>query len=211
MDRGGSRAVGRREISAAGLVAVSLVLLFLSPPGYFVPGTLVVTSEMIALRLWIRGTPRGRRLPYRDFAAGVISAGVLYGLFFVGNAAVGLANIPGLSSSSKASIYGLIANPSTPVYVQVLVLLFDAVGYEAFFRDVLQRSLQQRWGVVSAPVVALVDSGLHVATLNPLWVATTFVADLVWGVTYFYGKGVRSSTTSHFVWDVAIFLLRPIT
>ena len=51
---------------------------------------------------------------------------------------------------------------------------------------------------------------LHIITLNPLWVVTTFIADSVWGLTYYYSKDLTSSVTSHFVWDLVIFILLPI-
>jgi membrane protease YdiL (CAAX protease family) len=94
--------------------------------------------------------------------------------------------------------------------VQAGVLLFDSVGYESFFRGVLQEKMRPRLGAGAAPAVALLDAGLHLATLNPLWVATTFVADLGWGLTYRYGGRLPASVTSHLAWDVAIFLVRPI-
>jgi len=75
---------------------------------------------------------------------------------------------------------------------------------------VLQKRLSARFGLLSAPAIALLDAAIHVATLNPLWVGATFVTDLVWGVTFHYGRGAQSSFTSHFLWDVAIFILRPI-
>jgi membrane protease YdiL (CAAX protease family) len=56
----------------------------------------------------------------------------------------------------------------------------------------------------------MLDAALHIATLNPLWVGATFVTDLVWGLTYHYGRGTQASFTSHLVWDVAIFIIRPI-
>ena len=68
-----------------------------------------------------------------------------------------------------------------------------------------------RLGLGSVFLVALVDASLHVITLNPLWVVTTFIADSVWGLTYYYSKDLTSSVTSHFVWDVVIFLVLPDT
>jgi membrane protease YdiL (CAAX protease family) len=115
-----------------------------------------------------------------------------------------------MTSAAEGSIYSLIASPVNPIYLQAGVLLFDAAGYESFFRGVLQDRLQTRMGVVAAPVVALFDAGLHLATLNLVWVGATFVADLVWGLTYYYGKGKQSSFVSHFVWDLAIFIIRPV-
>ena len=61
-----------------------------------------------------------------------------------------------------------------------------------------------------AATVALIDALLHVITLNPLWVVTTFIADTVWGLTYYYSKDLTSSGTSHFVWDIIIFIVLPI-
>jgi len=166
---------------------------------------------MIIVSLAI-GLPPGKPgIRIRALVTGLLSAGLLY-LLFLGSAAMLNAFRPlGFTSASEASIYSLIASPSNPLYLQVGILLFDAAGYESFFRGVLQNRLQRRMGWASAPAVALFDAGLHIATLNPLWVATTFVADVLWGLTYFYGKGVQASFTSHFLWDVAIFVIRPIT
>ena len=69
--------------------------------------------------------------------------------------------------SNEGSIYSLISSPSNPITVQLAVLLFDAVGYESFFRGVLQRGLQAKMGVVAAPAIALLDAGLRFATFNP--------------------------------------------
>jgi membrane protease YdiL (CAAX protease family) len=55
------------------------------------------------------------------------------------------------------------------------------------------------------------DAAIHILTLNPIWVGGTFVTDLVWGATYYYGRGLQSSFLSHFVWDLAIFVVRPVT
>jgi membrane protease YdiL (CAAX protease family) len=139
-----------------------------------------------------------------------VSAALLYALFYVGNVAIRTFPVGGLWAGDEASIYSLIVSPSNPLPVQVAVLLFDSLGYESFFRGVLQKRLQSRIGVGAAPTVALLDALLHLATLNPLWVATTFVADLGWGLTFYFGRGLPASLTNHFVWDVAIFLARPI-
>jgi len=191
-------------------VGVALTLLFLAPRKFFVPGTFVATTVMIVAALLTRGFPRKRGASLRGVLLGILSAAGLYGVFFLGNYAVHSLNIPGLGGAQESTIYSLIASASNRLYLQVGVLLFDAVGYESFFRGTLQQGLQERiggWGVV--PVSAL-DAALHIATLNPLWVATTFLADIVWGITYYYGRGFASSATSHFVWDLAIFIIRPI-
>ncbi|MDA4127103.1 MAG: CPBP family glutamic-type intramembrane protease [Thaumarchaeota archaeon] len=200
-----------RTILLAGLAVVvsSMLVLFSIPSGYFVAATFVSTSCMIAASVLI-WHPRTRlKLKIVAVGAGLVSACLLYLVFFAGALAL-KALIPGYSAVSEGSIYSLIASPSNPLPLQVGVLLFDAVGYESFFRGVLQKHLQPKMGVAAAPTIALFDAMIHLATFNLIWVATTFVADLVWGLTYYFGRGFQASFTSHFIWDLAIFTIRPI-
>ena len=206
----GRLAPERRTTAAAALVGGALVALFLIPAPYFVAGTFAVMLLMIVAAYWSGGYSRVHRPSAKQVALGAGSALLLYAVFYGGNAIIHSVQFLGFGAAEQASIYSLISSPSNPVGVQLAVLAFDAVGYESFFRGVLQNRLTPRLGVGAAFAVALFDAGLHVATLNPLWVVTTFVADAVWGLTYYYGRGLPTSLTSHFLWDVAIFVLRPI-
>ncbi len=192
------------------LVAGSLLALFEVPRAYFVAGTFAATTVMIASAYFIR-RPLDRRVKgWKPWALGLASAVILYGVFYGGNLALKSGLIFPASGPQESSIYSLIASPTNPLWVQVAVLTFDAAGFEAFFRGTLQKALAPKLGVWAVPGVALFDSALHIATLNLLWVATTFVADVAWGLTYRYGKGFPASFTSDLAWDLAIFVLRPI-
>jgi membrane protease YdiL (CAAX protease family) len=70
--------------------------------------------------------------------------------------------------------------------------------------------MRERLGVGSPFAVAAADACIHLLTLNPLWVVTTFIVDSIWGLTYHFTRDLSSSMTSHFVWDAAIFILFPI-
>jgi membrane protease YdiL (CAAX protease family) len=191
------------------VVVGSMLVLFSVPRNYFVAATFVSTGCMIGASLLV-GLPRSRpKLLVVALAAGLLSASLLY-LVFVGGALALKTLIPGYSAGSETSIYSLVASPSNPLSLQVGVLLFDATGYESFFRGVLQKQLQPKMGVAAALTIALFDAVIHIATFNPLWVATTFIADLVWGLTYHFGRGFQASFTSHLVWDLAIFVIRPV-
>lgn len=187
-----------------------MLALFTVPRDYFVVMTFISTGCMVGVAFALGGlrTPKGPR--YASIVVGLASAAFLYLVFLLGGVAVDSLHPLGITSASETSIYSLIASPSNPLYVQVGLLFFDSTGYESFFRGVLQKRLQKRMGAAAAPAVALLDAGLHVITLNPIWVGATFVTDLVWGLTYYYGKGMQASFTSHFVWDLAIFVVRPI-
>lgn len=186
-----------------------MVAMFTVPSAYFVAAAFGSTSVMMAAAYALGGL-RPERFSPRAVATGVLSALVLYLVFFLGGAFIDAFHPLGITSASESSIYSLITK-SNPLYLQVVLLFFDSAGYESFFRGVLQNSLTPRLGAASAPAVALVDAGVHLVTLNPVWVVGTFVTDLVWGLTYHYGKGTQASFASHFLWDLAIFIVRPVT
>ena len=192
------------------IVIVSMLALFTVPKDYFVAATFASTTCMLIAAYALGGLRASRPKP-ASIAIGLVTAALLYAIFAAGALAVGTFHPFGVTSASEASIYTLISSPSNPLYLQVAVLLFDSAGYESFFRGMLQNRLRPRLGVAAAPAVALLDAALHIASLNPLWVGATFVSDLIWGLTYHYGRGTQASFTSHIVWDVAIFILRPVT
>ncbi len=201
---------GRRGLFAGlATVIASMLLLFTVPSQYFIAATFVSTSCMVGAAYALGGLAFRRPAP-KPVAVGLLSAAILYGVFYAGAWAVSALHPFGITSASETSIYSLISAPGNPVPLQVAVLLFDSAGFEAFFRGVLQKRLSARFGLLAAPAVALLDAAVHLATFNLLWVFAAFLTDLVWGITYHYGRGTQSSFTSHLVWDVAIFILRPI-
>lgn len=188
----------------------SMVVLFVVPRDYFTAATFFATGFMVLAAYSLGAIKRPPALRYSALGLGLLTAGALYLVFYAGGWAIGSFHPLGISSASEASIYSLIASPGNPLYVQVLLLLFDSAGYESFFRGVLQLRLQSKIGAAAAPAVALLDASIHVITLNPIWVAGTFLTDLTWGLTYYYGKGLQGSFVSHIVWDIAIFIVRPV-
>ena len=193
------------------VVVAAMVVLFVVPAQYFAPATFLATGCMLGAAYFLGAIRRPSGTSFRSLSLGLATAILLYMAFYAGGAFVDAYHPFGMSSASEASIYALIASPSNPLYLQVSLLLFDSAGYEAFFRGVLQSRLQPRMGVAAAPAVALLDASLHLITLNPVWVAGTFLTDLVWGLTYHYGRGLQGSFLSHIAWDLAIFVVRPVT
>jgi membrane protease YdiL (CAAX protease family) len=188
-----------------------MVILFTVPPGYFVAATFASTGCMIVAALFLGALKIPRKARFRAILLGVTTAAALYLVFYVGGAFVDELHPFGITSASETSIYSLVASSSNPVLAQVTVLLFDSAGYESFFRGVLQARLQSRMGPTAAVLIALLDAGLHVITLNPIWVVGTFLTDLVWGLTFYFGSGLQGSFASHYIWDLAIFVLHPVT
>ena len=185
-------------------------VLFALPRPYFVPGTFAATACMLLATLYTGGFARLPKSRALSVALGLCSAALLYAVFVAGSAGISALHPLGIGASDESSIYALIASPGNPLALQVALLAFDAAGYESFFRGVLQKRIQPRFGAGSAMAVALLDGAVHLLTLNPLWVVTTVIADLVWGLTYFYARDLTANLTSHFVWDVMVFIIAPI-
>jgi hypothetical protein len=187
-----------------------MVVLLLVPSNLFVTATFAATICMIIATL-ILGAYRSLFRPSaRSIALGLGIAALLYLVFIGGNAGIASTHPFGISSSNENSIYSLIASPGNPFYLQILVLMFDAVGYESYFRGVLQQRLGTRLGRAAPAGVAALDAAIHIISLNPLWVASTFIVDTFWGYGYRYTKDLTGNVVSHFVWDILIFVLFPI-
>ena len=187
-----------------------MVLLFVVPPSLFVVATFVTTTCMIAVSVALGGYRALFRPSSRSMATGLAVAVLLYLLFIGGNLGIALFHPLGIGSSNENSIYSLIASPRNPLYLQFLVLVFDAVGYESFFRGVLQRRLSAKVGGAAPVAAAAIDAGVHLLSLNPLWVVSTFIVDTVWGYNYRHAKDISGNIASHFIWDILIFVLFPI-
>ena len=192
------------------VVVAGMSPLFVLPRDEFALSTVVATSCMVAVALASGGYRKLFAPTTRTIAAGLVSAGLLYLLFFVGNQAIAALTPLGIGTSAENSIYTLIASPGNPLSLQVVVLAFDSLGFESYFRGTLQTRVGPRLGVGAPFVVAAADALVHVASLNPLWVITTFIADSVWGLTYYRTRDLTASMTSHFLWDLAIFVIFPI-
>lgn len=211
-----NRNVTKREIVGLAIVAIAMITLFIPPPTtYFVFGVFIAAPVMLMITYWLTRFSSLFKPTPKSIAVGLVSASLLYLIFYAGNLAVkNYGNLVGLQSSSETSIYSTIG--AHPIYLQILILIFDAFGFESYFRGTLQNFISNKIKGTSRKksgsvfLTALCDSLIHVVSLNPLWVVTTFIADSVWGLTYRGTKDLSSSVVSHFVWDVVIFVIAPI-
>lgn len=195
-------------------VALSMIILFLHPVSmYFLIGVFVATPIMMLVTFCLTSYRGFFRPTAKSIATGIISAALLYLIFYGGNYLINNFHPLGIQASSETSIYSTIG--THPLYLQLLILLFDGFGFESYFRGALQnffsskiRNQKSKLGAVF--LSSFCDSMIHVVSLNPLWIITTFIADSVWGVTYYHTKDLSSSVSSHIVWDIAIFVVAPI-
>ena len=196
------------QIAGFIVIALSMIEMFTIPREYFVLGSIVATATMIFVTFLLRRIEIPIRFSARRIAIGVATAILLYFVFFLGNAFIKDYSPFGIHATNEASIYSLFS--STPVPLLIVIFFLDALGFETYFRGNLQRLFGAKLGAGVVVLPAFIDALIHFSTLNPLFPATTFVADVIWGLNYKYTKDIYSNYVSHFVWDLLIFLIIPI-
>jgi membrane protease YdiL (CAAX protease family) len=191
------------------IVALTMIEMFRIPKSDFVLGSIVSTTSMICVAYLLLSDQRGLSRPSAlHIIIAVVVAILLYLVFVAGNLGVRAFPVSGLSAAGEQSIYGLFNN--VPVPLLVIVLILDAFGFESYFRGHILSEFSQKIGVWSVFAAAAIDASIHISTLNPLFPATTFVADSVWGFYYYKTRDLSSTILCHFFWDIMIFILIPI-
>ena len=135
----------------------------------------------------------------RDIALGLGSAGVLYGIFQVGDRFA--RSVMPRGSKEIKDIYALrtLAPPA-----EIATRLATVIGpaEELFWRGFVQR----RAGGLAA---AAAYGGVHVVTGNTTLVGAAAIAGIYWGLLRALGMSMPALITSHIAWDIWIFLLAP--
>jgi membrane protease YdiL (CAAX protease family) len=145
--------------------------------------------------------PELRRMRWRkrDLAFGLGSAGVLYGIFQVGDKFA--RSVMPRGSKEIQDIYALrtIAPPK-----EIAARLATVIGpaEELFWRGFVQR----RAGGLAA---AAAYGGAHLVTGNATLVGAASIAGIYWGLLRALGMSMPALITSHIAWDIWIFLLAP--
>jgi membrane protease YdiL (CAAX protease family) len=162
----------------------------------------VVTAYAVAWRRpQIRVTPRA-------LVDGVVSAAVLYVVFYAGHALAPLV-VPG-AHEQVGGIYGL-GDGSSRLWVFLLLFFVTGPGEEIFWRGFLQEALQKRLSPLAGFALATgVYGGVHVFSGNLMLTLAALVAGAFWGALYLWRRDLASLILSHSVWSATIFAVLPI-
>ncbi len=146
--------------------------------------------------------------PVGKILRGIVSAAVLY-LFFVGAGALAKNMFP-LAGREIGRVYALKAGVSSSRILLSLLLVIGP-GEEVFWRAFLQNRAQTHWGGRSGWLAAsALYTAVHLGSGNPLLVGAAAIGGLFWGYLYLRYRSILLNAVSHTLWDVLIFLVRPI-
>jgi uncharacterized protein len=133
-----------------------------------------------------------------DVAIGVVAAGVLYGVFWAGNA--GLRRWRPALAADVDDLYGVRASRRT----MTAVLLVVGPCEELFWRGLVQ----QRSGFVFALVGY---AAVHLWERKPVLVLAAVVGGAYWGALFSWRGTLVAPVVSHALWDLAIVVWCPLT
>jgi membrane protease YdiL (CAAX protease family) len=158
--------------------------------------------------LWGASPIRREDLNLKAVLKGIISAFLLYGIFYLGNVFSRL--LFDFAGSQIVSIYGIRKEVATlPIF---LVLFFiTSPGEEIFWRGFLQRWAMDKYGRFKGFLLAsLIYAAVHIVSGNFMLVMAALVAGLFWGLMYLMEENIVSLIISHALWTVGIFLFFPV-
>jgi membrane protease YdiL (CAAX protease family) len=144
----------------------------------------------------------------RSFLLGVLSAVVLYVIFFIGNFLAGC--IFHDAGQQVGAIYTL-GDGTGRFLVFFLLLLVTGPGEEIFWRGFLQSRMMARWGGLGGYVITTcIYAAVHVFSGNLILTGAALVAGAFWGAMYLWRRDVFMLIISHSLWSSVIFAIAPI-
>ena len=146
---------------------------------------------------------------WKDVGIGVLSAVVLWGIFWLGNYFSTL-----LFPFAESQIGGIYNMKSGENYWVVGLLLLFVIGpaEEIFWRGYLQNNLSKRFSPnIGFILTTLAYSLVHIFKFNFMPIMAAAVAGFIWGLLYrFFPNRLGAIVLSHALWDCAVFIWFPI-
>ena len=148
------------------------------------------------------------RIDARAVALGLVSAAVLYFIFWTGKAVSAL--ILPFAGGQIGGIYDKGAG--TPMWAIALLLFFvTGPSEELYWRGYLQKNLMMRFGQWQGWLLATaIYAAVHIWSFNFMLIGAAAVAGAFWGAMYWRLKNLAPVIISHSVWSAVIFAIFPM-
>ncbi len=167
--------------------------------------TLAVAAEYDGMRAAMQSGHAHHAL--KTLVIGVLSALILYAIFYAGNLAARQLLPFGAAEIEAVYRQGL----RTPRWiVALLLLILVGPGEEFFWRGYVQRRLTAHYGRTGTLLAVFAYTGVHAATGNLTLILAAFVCGAFWAALYRRYNSVWINIVSHGVWAVAIFVWFPM-
>ncbi|AGF57517.1 hypothetical protein B0P06_004180 [Clostridium saccharoperbutylacetonicum] len=144
----------------------------------------------------------------RYILIGIISAIILYFVFYAGNIISGY-----LFPFKDAQISSVYSNrvQGSSLLIGILLMFIIGPGEEIYWRGFIQKNLTKKFGENKGYILAtLLYSGVHIITFNFMLVIAALVCGIYWGWIYKKEKSLVPIIISHAIWDFTVFVLFPL-
>jgi membrane protease YdiL (CAAX protease family) len=144
----------------------------------------------------------------RHLWVGIISALLLYGIFWVGKEAATF--LFSFAPGQIASVYATRSQLDA-VLIGFVLVFFMGPAEEIYWHGFVQRRLVGRYGVkIGILGTVIVYALVHAVSFNPILILAAGVCGLFWGLLYQREQNLIPLIISHSLWDVLIFVLFPL-
>lgn len=139
---------------------------------------------------------------------GIVSAFILYMVFFAGNYFSNL--LFDFAGHQIENIYST-KSQADKIFIGLALLLWIGPAEEIFWRGFAQHNLALKYGDTKAYIItSIVYAFVHIWSFNFMLFMAALICGLFWGWMYKKYKNVLPGLISHAVWDAVIFVVIPI-
>jgi len=151
---------------------------------------------------------RKQEVNVKNILIGIVSAGILYGIYAGGN--YFSQQIFHFARPEISSIYD-IRNEGQILIISLVLLFITSPAEELFWRGFLQRWAMSKFGQARGWLVAAAIYGaVHILSGNFMLTMAAWIAGLFWGLLYWKTGSIFACIISHALWTVSIFVLWPM-
>jgi len=171
----------------------------------------VAAGTLMALSFMFRKEWK-RQLSFNliDVALGIGSACALWGIFYIGNEVSEM-----LFDFARPQVNDVYAmkDGQSPIILTLALLFWIGPAEEIFWRGYVQQTLKERnIGEMKAFIITtIIYAAVHIWAFNFMLFMAALVCGAFWGFIYMKNRNLLTVLISHAIWDVAVFILFPIT
>lgn len=200
----------------AGLILLSALLwtIMFAPPAPgrvpFWPSMVISTGILAGSFFGVeRRNWRARfQFQQRHLWIGLGAAALLYLIFWIGNLVS-----RELMASAGREIGAIHARKegANLLWVGLALVFWIGPAEEIFWRGLVQHRFMQRAGPIPGLLLgAGLYAAVHAGSLNLMLVLAALVCGLFWGGLYLWTRSLWPGVISHALWDLVIFVVRPV-
>ncbi|MGO9118152.1 MAG: lysostaphin resistance A-like protein [Desulfomonilaceae bacterium] len=142
-------------------------------------------------------------------AIGTVAGASLYAIFFAGEI---LSTMLFDFAGAEISKVYTTRQMASPLVIGALLMFWIGPAEEIFWRGFVQQEFAANYGAVFGYFVSsLLYAGIHVFALNFMLLMASLICGLFWGALFLKYKSVWPGIISHALWDVAIFVVFPMS